>query len=297
MSKLKTNQPLVSVIMPMFNAVEFVAETIRSIQNQTYPNWELIIIDDYSADASRALAKKIAKQDNRISVFRNGKHRGVSGAANLALAKAKGQFVARMDADDLSSPDRLAKQVRFLQKHKQVVAVGSQCYLIDKHGQKTGTKTFPLDFESVKNMMFYSIPLQQPSLMVNRNLLPSNFVWYRENYQTAEEVELLFKFFKYGEVVNLPDYLLSYRIHGNNISLRHPKSTFFLTFKTRWLAVWHFGYKPTVKGIFITIAQAAVVFILPEPWIFPLYAFLRGFRKHKWPSITVTWPNWSWQTS
>lgn len=277
MSELK-KQPLVSVIMPVYNAVNFVETAIASIQAQTYPNWELIVVDDLSTDGTWEIVQEWASNDQRITAYRNGRHRGVAGAANLALTMAKGDLVARMDADDISFPDRLSKQVTFLNENPETVAVGGQCLLIDKEGKNTGSKKFPLDFKSVKRMMFYSIPVQQPSLMINLKRLPRNFVWYEESFHTAEEVELLFKFFKYGQVVNINDYVLQYRIHGNNISLRDPKKTFFLTLKTRLISIFKHGYRPTIKGTLITLAQAAVVSVLPSGWIYPVYAFMRGLK-------------------
>lgn len=276
--RIKNKQSLVSIVMPVYNAGDFLMEAVESLQKQTYKNWELIAVDDCSSDNSLKILRSLAKKDKRIKVFRNKKQLGVSGTANIALSKTKGAFIARMDADDICLPHRLEKQLRFLQKHQKVVAIGGQCDLIDKDGNKIGEKRFPTDSDKVKKMIFSSIPLQQPTLMVNPKLLPQKFVWYDNRLKTAEEVELLFKLFKYGKVSNLPDTLLQYRLHGGNISLKDPKKTFFLTLKTRFMAIFKYDYLPTFLGVIISLAQLIIVSLLPSSLICPVYALVRGIK-------------------
>jgi len=265
--------------MPVYNAGEFLLEAIKSLQDQTYQNWELIAVDDQSTDDSWQILKRLAQNDKRIKIYRNGKNGGVVRTANLALSKIKGQFVARMDADDVSLSERLEKQVEFLQTNSDVVAVGGQCELIDKNSEIIGEKHFPTEAQNIKKMMFYSIPLQQPTLMVNQRLLPNDFVWYEDNFDVAEEVELLFKFFQYGKVCNLPEPVLQYRLHNKNISLQNPKHTFYLTFKSRLRAIFKYGYQPTIIGLLITLIQLIAVNLLPSQWIYPIYELIRGSKK------------------
>lgn len=275
------NQPLVSVIMPVHNAGAFLYEAIESIRSQTYTNWELIAVDDASADNSYAILREFARKDSRIKVFKNKKRLNVSGTAAFALSKSKGSLIARMDADDISRADRFEKQVKYLLKNKDVVAVGAQCNLIDKEGNIIGKKSFPTDYADVRKMIFWSIPLQQPSVMINKAKLPKNFIWYDKRFNVAEEVELIFKLFQYGKVCNLPQRLLQYRIHDTNVSLQHPKKTFFLTLETRIKALWKYNYRPTIGGLAVTFAQTGLVILLPEEWIFPIYSFMRGLRDRK----------------
>jgi glycosyltransferase involved in cell wall biosynthesis len=277
--KNKTNQPLISIIMPVYNPGQFLLPALESIINQTHSNWELIAVDDASTDNSYQILKNYAQKDKRIQVFRNKVNSGVSKTANFALQKAQGQFIARMDSDDVMYPSRLEKQVKFLLKNPDTVLVGGQCLLINEQGLKIGEKRFPTNFQNIKKMIFWNIPVQQPTTMVNTALLPKDFVWYDNQFTSAEEVELLFKFFKLGKVANLKSYLLKYRIHGKNTSLINPKETFYLTFKSRIKAVYKYGYIPSAKGIFISLAQLMVVTFLPEKAIYPIYSFIRGQKK------------------
>jgi glycosyltransferase involved in cell wall biosynthesis len=276
--------PLVSVVMAVFNAAEFLDEAVGSIRNQTYTHWELVCWDDASVDGSWDILVSFAERDKRIHVFRDGKHRGVAGAANLALSKARGVMIARMDADDVACPDRLQRQVAYLLKHQETVAVGGQCALIDCTGNIIGEKLFPTDPEKVRRMIFSSIPVQQPALMVSCRHLSDSFVWYQEGATVAIEVELLFRLFQRGQVANLEDFVLMYRIHNRNISLTHPKRTFFATLKGRIKGVFTYGYRPSAGGVLATLAQTVIVAVLPSRWIYPVYAFvqrLRGFSRQR----------------
>ena len=106
--------PLVSVITPTFNSELYIAETIRSVRNQTYPNWEMLIVDDCSSDSTRSIAESIAKRDSRIRVFRQESNFGAGPARNRALENSRGRFIAYLDADDLWYPTKLERQVDFM---------------------------------------------------------------------------------------------------------------------------------------------------------------------------------------
>lgn len=273
------NRPLVSVVMPAYNAGDFLRPAIESMLNQTYTNFELIVVNDASGDETLKILLSYKKLDKRVKVINTKTNLGVAKSALLGVFRAKGQFVARMDADDIAVPTRIEKQVKFLLAHNEVVAVGGQCELIDKDGVGIGKKRFPTEDKQVRNMIFSSVPLQQPTLMINKNLLPGDFVWYDENYSSAEELELLFKLFKFGKVRNLKDTVLKYRIHNRNTSLINPRRTFYLTLKTRFIAVLKYGYTPTLKGIITTLLQAIFVSLVPNSWIYPIYCYVRGMRK------------------
>src|SRR3989339_754358 len=123
MKKTQIKQPLISVLMPVFNAAKYVEEAVNSVLAQTYFNFELIIIDDGSTDKSWAILQKLAMKDKRIRIYQNRINSGI-GYTRKELAKlAKGKFAAIMDSDDIMFPDRLAIQVKFLQENPKVVVV------------------------------------------------------------------------------------------------------------------------------------------------------------------------------
>ena len=275
------HQPLVSVVMPVYNAGDFLVESIQSILNQTYKNFEFIIIDDASTDNSWEIMKKFKKSDSRIRIFQLEKNVGVSQTVKLAIEKAKGDFLARMDADDIAHPQRLEKQVNYLLKNTKTVAIGTQCKLIDKKGQTIGQKKFPTKFADIYKYIFTFVPLQQPTLMINKTKLPKNFEYYYDSLDTAEEVELLFKLFLYGKVKNLKEKLHSYRLHDKNTSLKNLKRTFLLTLISRFRAILKYRYRPTLLGLISTLIQSLIVLLLPAKMILSLYWFLKKIKHQR----------------
>lgn len=263
--------------MPVYNTVSFLPAAIKSLQAQTHKNWELIVIDDRSTDGSWKVIQQFAQKDKRIRAFRNSVNRGVSYTANKASKLAKSQFIARMDSDDIATPKRLALQLAYLLRHPKVVALGGQCDVINEHNQVIGHKHFPTESKEVAKMLFSFASIQQPTMMVNTALLPKDFQWYEEGMATAEEHELLFRLLQHGRLANLSHTLLQYRMHSSNISSRHPKKDFWQIARARWNAVRKHNYKPNLKGLFTTFAQAALVTALPEAILYKLYTKLRGW--------------------
>lgn len=276
-----SSEPLISVVMPVYNAAEFLAEAVGSICNQTYARWELLCCDDGSTDGSAGVLQSLAGRDERIKALPSPGRQGVAAASNRALQASRGELIARMDADDIAAPDRLGKQLAYLIEHPETVAVGGQVTMIDRNGSVIGQKRFPTDPGKARRMMFVCMPIQQGAMLIHRARLPRDFTWYHPDAATAEEVELVFRFLQHGQLANLEDTVLRYRIHGGNLSLRNPKRTFCRTLKARVRAVRIYGYRPTLVGVGITMAQAVGVTLLPQRWIYPLYTLLRGMNTGK----------------
>lgn len=286
---MKQKESLVSIVMTAYNAAEFVAEAVESIQNQTYQNWELIVVNDGSSDKTREILQKIAKNDKRIKVIGYAKNRGASYASNLGLSKAKGQFIARMDSDDISVPTRIAKQVKFLQENPNVIVVGGQCELIDREGNSIGMKTFPTNHSEIYDALYQYNPIQHPSLMINRRLLGKYKIKYHTKVLLAHDLEILYKLSQYGELANLPDTLLLYRIHSDSLSLKNPKETFKHTLAVRKLARAEYGYVPSFAGSVVHNLQKVVLTILPSAIIYPLFRMIRMRHIVKSIKIPTRW--------
>ena len=266
--------------MPVWNAATYLPAAIESILSQTFTRFEFIIIDDASTDDSWKIIKKYTRLDKRIRAYKNKINLGVSLTSNIAIAHARCQYLARMDADDISVSNRLEKQLTYLQKHKKTVLVGGQCTLVNEQNQVIGTKSFPTNPQKVKNMMFWAVPTQQGYMMVNRSLLPKKFNWYEPSKRSAEEVNLYFQLIKYGDITNLPDNLYFYRQVEGSLSHRNPKKTFALTLQSRLLALKN-GYRPTFLSILINLAQIFAISILPSNTIYHLWYLVRGVTQPK----------------
>lgn len=269
------NQPLISVILPVHNADRYLVEALESLRYQSYPHFEVIAIDDASTDLSYKILRNYAQIDPRFRIYRNKTNLKIAKTLNFGLKKAKGHFIARMDADDVAMPTRFQKQVNFLQKHPGVVVVGGQCLTIDKDGQITGKKLFPTGHIAISELMYTANPLQHPSIMINRDLLPQNFAWYNPHLIPAEDLDLYFRLGKFGLFANLKSTVLMYRQHGDSETFKNPKFTFKITQKVRQLAINKYGYKPSLKSKVLSLAQSFVLTILPSSLVFPVYTYLR----------------------
>lgn len=276
--RVKNKVPALSVVMPCYNAEKYLASAINSVMKQTFRDFEFIIIDDASEDSSWEIIQKFAKRyPKKIRAYQNDRNIKQALTVNRALDLARADFIARMDADDIALPDRFAKQLDYLNLHKKTVAVGSQCLVIDSKGKITGEKHFPTSFEDIYKYIFKFCPAQQPTFMIAKKRLPRDFQFYNHNLSPVEDVELLFKLFKYGRVENMSDYLLLYRIHDNNSSLKSFRKSFFLTLLSRIRGVAFHDYKPSFEGIIYTAAQILAVSFLPKKTNENLYKFFKSF--------------------
>ena len=264
--------------MPVYNAGGFLVEAIESIKKQTYKNWELIAVDDGSTDLSISILKKFAKNDLRIQIYKQ-KHKGLSYALNFGLKKAKGQFIARMDADDISHKKRLEKQLNFLLKNNEIMLIGTQVTMMDEKGKKIGDKKFPQNHEKIYQMMMTMMSIQHATILARTKYFKK--VAY-QNHSTAEDVSLLFKLIQRGKFANTKEFLYKYRIRKNSNSHKNPKKTFYLTLKSRVKAIVEWGYKPTILGLIINAIQLVLISLIPDFLVLSLYKFIRfDYLKYK----------------
>jgi glycosyltransferase involved in cell wall biosynthesis len=267
-NKLK-NKPLVSIIMPVKNAGKFVGAALQSIIDQTYKNWEMIVVDDGSSDKTGSILKKFANRDKRITVIVHKRSKGIGASLNLALTKTKGRFIARMDGDDIALPNRLEVQVSFLQKHRQIVAVGGQTEMIDAQGEIFAFKHFPTEAKKLREMIMWMVPIQHPIMMARATAYKQSR--YDESFVTAEDVGMFMQLLQYGEFGNVPEVVYQYRKADTSNGYHNLKQTFYLTLLGRWQGVAKFGYRPSVRGIAMSLIQLIIVSLLPAKLIVRLY--------------------------
>jgi glycosyltransferase involved in cell wall biosynthesis len=193
--------PLISILMPFHNPGPAFGAAIRSILAQTYSNWELLLCDDGSTDGSLESARAVA--DERIVVWSDGDRKGLAGRLNDCIDRAKGEFIARMDADDVSYPERFAKQIAFLMSHPEIDLVGCQMLVFGEDGS----------------------PLGQRRLALEHGEIVARGEWFRKNRYDVnairyEDVELLYRACGSSRFANLPEILYGYREMGSGFSKR-----------------------------------------------------------------------------
>ncbi len=212
------NKPSISVVMPVHNAGPFLNESISSVLSQSFSEFEFVILNDASTDGSGAILQNWQKRDNRIRVYEVDEKLGLSGSSNLVVSYAKCSLIARMDADDISHPDRLLKQWEVMQAAHEVVAVGTLCDGIDANSKLTR----PRDRWRLVRRSPY-IPFPHGSAMFRRETFDA-VGGYRERFAGGEDQDLFFRMRQHGRVVTLPDSLYRFRYHSLNTSLESGRS-------------------------------------------------------------------------
>jgi glycosyltransferase involved in cell wall biosynthesis len=216
--------------------------------------------------------KEYQKKDNRIKIYRLKKHKGLSFALNFALKKTRGDYIARMDADDISHPKRLEKQINFLIKNNDYKLVGTQVVIINESDKKIGEKKFPLNHQDIYKKMMIMSSIQHATILTKADFIKK---FSYQNHTTAEDVTLLFKIILNGKTVNLKEYLYFYRLRKNSNSNKNPKRTFYLTLNSRIKAILKLGYKPTLFGIINNFIQFLTISLLPNDLILLIYKIVR----------------------
>ena len=211
---MSMNQPLVTVLMPVFNAEQFLEESITSILNQTYYNFEFLIINDGSTDKSIEIIQGFT--DERIRLVCLEKNGGIIAALNLGLELAKGDYLARIDADDIALPERLEKQVDFLEKNIEVGCLGTDFLWHQEHDEKSWINYY--DNENIRVAMLFECAVCHPTIMMRMSIVCQHSLRYPRDYPHAEDYAFWLEISKYTQIVNLPEKLVSYRRHPLQIS-------------------------------------------------------------------------------
>jgi hypothetical protein len=210
--------PIVSVLMPVYNAEAFLVEALESLLAQTCRDFELIAIDDGSSDQSPMLLNQFAQQDSRIHINTQPENKGVSQALNIGLRLATGKYLARMDADDINLPQRLEKQVAFLEAHPEVGVLGTAATMIDINGYPLEVMEYPVSNLPIQWCLCFYCPIIHPTVMLRREqLLKAG--GYTSTFPLAEDYDLWTRLAPTTQLTNLPEKLLRLRKHGSNVSI------------------------------------------------------------------------------
>ena len=223
LSKMNSNYspPQVTVLLPVYNSEKYIAQAIESILNQTFRNFELLIIDDGSEDSSVKIVQSYS--DPRIRIVKNLQNLGLVQTLNRGITLIKSEYLARMDADDIALPDRLEKQLLFMQARPEVGLLGGAIQLMDENGDKQGKITVPInDSYLLKFWLHFENVIKHPTVMLRTELLVKTGI-YDADFIYNEDFDLWTRFAAQTEIANLPDLLLYKREHSLNISVINEK--------------------------------------------------------------------------
>jgi len=200
--------------MPVYNARQYLAEAIESVLQQTYTDWELIIVNDGSTDSSKAISNSFS--DKRIRYYENESNKGLIYTRNLLISKASGQYLSFLDSDDVALPARLERQVCFLDNNPGYAMCGTWAYMIDREGREIKKINLSRKNSQIKCTLLFASSFLQSSVMIRRDVLSEN--QYDPAFPLAEDYELWCRLSKKYSLYNIPQKLTLYRWHEHNIS-------------------------------------------------------------------------------
>jgi len=209
------NNPKISVIMSVYDGEKYLDESIQSILNQTFKDFEFIIINDCSTDNSLYIIKQYAKNDKRIVLIQNEENIGLTKSLNKGLKIAKGKYIARMDADDVALSERFNKQYNYLEKNKNVFLLGTSAMMIDEDGNRSIKITAITQEKKIYSRLRKKNTIIHSSIMFRNDFE----LFYRENFKYAQDYDLYLRVLSEGKIIkNILEVLLYYRVCKNSIS-------------------------------------------------------------------------------
>lgn len=214
------DEPLISVVLPVYNAEKYVREAVESVLAQTFSNFELIVINDGSTDRSGSILRDLAAVDRRV-VLVDRPNGGLVSALNEGIKLARAGLIARMDADDIVMPDRFAEQYRRMSDAPELGAIGSFILIVDADGAIIRQGDYPVSEGDVGSFLEVGCPFAHPTVMMRKEAVVAAG-GYRKAFSHAEDYDLWLRIHELGYALgNIPKPLLKYRVHDTNVSLVH----------------------------------------------------------------------------
>jgi len=270
---MNTNNPFISVFTPNFNKAHFISETIESILNQNYSNFEYIIIDDCSTDKSLQIIQKYAKLDKRIKIYKNEKNLGIVKTRNKGFkySSMKSKYFAIIDSDDVALPTRLKIQVNFLEKNPKYGLVGSNLIIIDKNSKIIGYRRYPSEDKEIRKVITRYDPFAQPSIMLRKEVI-NKIGNYDEQWQVSQDYDYFLRVGRYWKLKNIEKPLIKYRLSATQVKRTQLKNILINTYRIQKKAVKEYKYYDSLLNKFFRIILKLFI-LLPKP-IYLIYKFI-----------------------
>lgn len=267
--------PKVTVITPVYNAASYIKESIDSILHQTYTQFEYIIIDNASTDQSWVEIQSYIDEDPRVVAVRNEKNLGIAGNRNKALTLAKGEFIVWQDADDISLPTRIERQLGYMKKHPEVGIAGGFLQFFNEHGDQGIRKYFERDYDLRKRIFMYS-PVAQPAAIIRRECF-SNIGVYDTKLGPADDIEMSFRIGTKYKFANLQEVVLRYRVHEQSATFSSLKNIELGTIKVRRNYSHNKAYRVTWFDRLYNLLQFISIYIIPSRLKISIFNTFRNF--------------------
>jgi len=231
--------------------------------SQSFQDFELVVVDDCSTDETWKIIQQFAKTDKRIQPVQNAKNLKLSGTLNVAIAHSNGEYLARMDADDWSVPDRLVKQVAYMDAHPEVGVSGGSMEVCDENLRVVSVRRYHQSDADIRSHLFRYSPFSHPLIMIRKSVL-DQAGFYRGEFNPAEDYELYFRIGLYSKFGNIPDVLLKYRVAPKSMTTGGTRHMEQKTIQIRHLYSKQYGM--TWQDLVYTWTHQLTLFIVPSSW-------------------------------
>lgn len=271
---MENSNPLVSVIMPAYNSEKYISEAIESILDQSFKDFEFIIIDDGSTDETWDIIQKYKMKNQRIIAVKNEINLKMTKALNKGINLARGEYLVRMDADDWSYPYRIKAQVEFMQHNPNIVVSGGSIEVCDERLVVKNKRKYPNSDKDVRKKIFRYNPFAHPSTIFRKDKV-LEVGKYDERLPLTQDYDLYFRLGKVGKFANLDRVLIKLRNHPKSSSMSMEKDQERIAIKTRFRANSEYGYKMTSVDKVFSIIQLISTYLVPGKVKFWLFNFFR----------------------
>lgn len=295
LSSSVASAPKITVLMAVHNGGKFLREAINSILNQTYSDFDFLIVNDASTDDTLDIVNSY--RDNRIRLLHNQRNIGLAASLNLGIDRARGEYIARMDCDDISLPKRLERQVKYLDSNPDICVCGTWAEVIDDQGAKVRDRPMPTG-RALQLRLWLTSPVIHASAMIRRHQLGNTR--YDPSLACAQDFDLWFKLRKKCKLDNIPEVLLKYRVHHDNISQQRKVEqlknsyTIFINHTAiesvsydEYLSLIYCSFKLTpIQHFLLTLklsklAKKRYIYLLRDSLIYSKLWFRNADRNHK----------------
>lgn len=272
---MKRSKVLVSVVMCVFNTEKYVKRAIESILHQTLQNFEFIIVNDASKDLTSTIVQLYAKRDKRIRLINNDRNLKIAHSLNRGVSYAKADLIARMDADDISLPERLETQYAFLKQHPNIAIVGTNISVTDDKEKEVWKREYPTESKEIKKIIFRYAPFAHPTVMFRKKVF-EELGGYDPKMIPCEDIDFWFRIGTKYNFGNIPKSLLKYSLSVKSGSHYDIRKTELVGFKIKIKAISKYGYRPNLYDIVYNVLQFLSLWVTPANTRIKLYNALRS---------------------
>ncbi|MBT3539013.1 glycosyltransferase family 2 protein [Candidatus Parcubacteria bacterium] len=244
--------PKISILMSAYNAESFIASAIKSVLDQSFKDFECVIVNDGSTDGTDKIIEQFRKSDPRIHVIHNEKNIGLTRSLNMGLSHCLGDYIARLDADDVCANDRLEMQYKLMESTKDIALCGSSAWYLDENDKKIGEKNLPTDYVDIKKKLLFNNQFVHSSLFIRKNVLDKEG-FYNESFKASQDYELILRIASKYRVENISKHLVGWRVEENSLSWSSKRQEWD-AIHARWWGITKYSY-PKLVGLFHIILR------------------------------------------